>query len=442
LYYDINKKIELPSNVYTKKIENHYLLLAANIPTWVVLDENEHNLYKCYSNKKTLKEILFIFKQSSNLSDSSTLNTMQSFLEKIEFSDFFSDSKSNNSEDITEITKNFQFLLTNNCNMNCKHCYLSAGIKKENELSFSEWKYILNQIHNEYKKGVEIVFSGGEPLMCDYTLELLKISKFNKNKNILFTNGKLITAQNIVDLKENISEVQISCEGITKDTYEYFRGKGNYQYFVNALKLLTDNDFKTTLAVTIVGEKSLYDLEKNLINFLNSLPNKNNLNIRLNETIEKKGNAVDLANNVFEYSHKKNTRVTNLIKLLKKDKVFLGKQLNKSIKFLNCGIGANVFISSEGKYFPCSEFHGDFGNIRTKKLKEVLLEFNQLNNSTTIKNMEKCKSCDLKYVCSGGCRVINKLINNDYLKPICNQDFINSKYNELLIDFFRSYDAE
>lgn len=82
------------------------------------------------------------------------------------------------------------FLVSNKCNFRCKHCFVNAGSKIQNELS-EENKY--KAIDNLVNLGVnKITFSGGEPLM---EKNLFKYIKYAKSKNVaigFLTNGLLL----------------------------------------------------------------------------------------------------------------------------------------------------------------------------------------------------------------------------------------------------------
>ncbi|MDF2876046.1 MAG: mftC 3, partial [Sporomusa sp.] len=52
---------------------------------------------------------------------------------------------------------------TQQCNINCVHCYRDAGAKRADELSTAEGKKLLSEIA---KAGFKImIFSGGEPML-------------------------------------------------------------------------------------------------------------------------------------------------------------------------------------------------------------------------------------------------------------------------------------
>lgn len=437
MYYSIESKLDLPKKYVVKKIEDFYVVLAYEIPSWIILTPDEYHLFSFYNEKLTIKEILENFQKESNLYDDVIIEIMQTLLEKIEYYNFFSTAISNDSEEIEEITKRIQLHITNACNISCTHCYLSSGKKWKNELCQIEWLSILDSINSEYGK-TEVVFTGGEPLAKKYTLELLKHSFSLGNKNILFSNGLLINTKNILEIKKYVSEIQISCEGISEKKFEEVRGKGTYFQFNKTIETILENNISLTLAITIMGNSFVEDLNENLLSFL-EMHKPKKINVRINEDLEKTGNALYLDDKYFIKSTLDRMNVTNLIKKLSEEYDFQGKQSTRNSHFKNCGIGASIHISPDGSVYPCSNWNCDFGNIKTKSINNVIKDFNQLNKKTEFTYFPKCNSCELKYICSGGCRIKNKTETGSFILPICDKKYKDNKYRELLLDFQRDY---
>lgn len=61
--------------------------------------------------------------------------------------------------------------LTRRCGLQCKHCYISAGKPRKNELSTIEWKNILNQLRD--LEVLSVYFTGGDPLLQKDCLEII-----------------------------------------------------------------------------------------------------------------------------------------------------------------------------------------------------------------------------------------------------------------------------
>ncbi len=81
--------------------------------------------------------------------------------------------------------------LTTKCNLSCKHCYIDAGAKKDNELKKDE---AFNVIQELASLGFRVIlFSGGEPLLYQDLFELNAYAKTCGIRTCLSSNGSLIT---------------------------------------------------------------------------------------------------------------------------------------------------------------------------------------------------------------------------------------------------------
>ena len=84
--------------------------------------------------------------------------------------------------------------------MFCEHCYREAGAKADEELSTAEGKRLLEQIA---RAGFKImIFSGGEPLMREDIIELVKHAHTLGLRPVFGTNGTLISPEMALRLKE------------------------------------------------------------------------------------------------------------------------------------------------------------------------------------------------------------------------------------------------
>lgn len=106
----------------------------------------------------------------------------------------------------------------------------------------------------------------------------------------------------------------------------------------------------------------------------------------------------------------------------------------RNIRFTNCGIGTNIVINYDGKVYPChklSEYSFELGTDVSK----IIEEFNRINIETSNKYIPKCQKCELKYICSGGCRIDNLSKNENMKAVICDETYKDRQYRRLLNDF-------
>ena len=89
--------------------------------------------------------------------------------------------------------------LTRRCGLRCKHCYISAGKPRKNELSTIEWKNILDQLKD--LEVLSVYFTGGDPLLRKDCLEIVTYARNIGMSCNLLTNG--------LELEKNINVDEI-----------------------------------------------------------------------------------------------------------------------------------------------------------------------------------------------------------------------------------------
>ena len=94
-------------------------------------------------------------------------------------------------------------ILTNKCNLRCRHCCQDAGYTKYVEYSKREWEKVIDLLFS-YFDFDNIMISGGEPLIVDYMFDIVSYIEHKKKsmKFTLMTNGLLIDKNiSLADLK-------------------------------------------------------------------------------------------------------------------------------------------------------------------------------------------------------------------------------------------------
>ena len=128
--------------------------------------------------------------------------------------------------------------LTSACNMSCQYCF--------RELSESAQSLEVNMgiLDNLIAMGVKrITFSGGEPFMYPYLLDLINKAHEAGIKCYVVTNGSLLNEENVRALLEHIDKITFSCdspreivnETIGRSTTD---GKDSYRHIRNIIPLI------------------------------------------------------------------------------------------------------------------------------------------------------------------------------------------------------------
>lgn len=374
---------------------------------------------------------MVLFQADTLFTEENCINILQSVLSKIDAILFYEMIKGCEEDDIEHIIKTVHITATDDCNLRCMHCYMSAGIISQEYLDLTLVGDKIKQIQQYYNDKLDIVVSGGEPLLHPEILSFLK--EIKENKVTLFTNGMLINSSNINVISETCDAVQISMEGISKHAFEKIRGKNTYDKLMDAIVHLKENNIRIILAITMLPN-TIEDIKSNLISFLKGLSYEN-IEVRLNYELEMSGNALK---NFREEKYKINVEniVVNLLQNLKEIGIIYDTKSERNIRFSNCGIGASIVFDAKGKIYPCnklSDYHRDISD----DIIDVIKYFDDLNNNSSCRNIQGCQSCELKYICAGGCRIDNYANTGSMIKTRCTQEFKLEQYKRLIKDYLR-----
>lgn len=149
--------------------------------------------------------------------------------------------------------------ITSKCNMHCEFCY---GPEEQKELTTEE---ALEKIRQFKKQGAtSLVFTGGEPLLRQDIIELIKHAKQQGLFTILHTNGLLID-NNFLDKLENwLDQINLPLDGYNDETNSLMRGKSHFQRIIDSLGLLKNRKIRVIIStvVTRVNKDFIVQLGK------------------------------------------------------------------------------------------------------------------------------------------------------------------------------------
>ena len=116
---------------------------------------------------------------------------------------------------------------TNQCNLECKHCYQDASRAMADELSLSERRRVVDElVANDVPM---LSFSGGEPLI---SADFWEVADYANRQGIhvsVATNGTLISPEVARRLKQiGVEYVQISVDSAQPEKHDLFRGVSGY----------------------------------------------------------------------------------------------------------------------------------------------------------------------------------------------------------------------
>ena len=305
--------------------------------------------------------------------------------------------------------------LTYKCPLRCKFCYVNYN--RTDDFTLEELEYIFENVilGSEYIKLV--TFFGGEPLIKYDYIEHLLNKYYDKcceeNIHLAVITSMAINCDKILKLHKKYPMFEIV---VSFDNYAGERVYANGKHF-----RVLDNIEK-------------YDLENH----------KHNMCFHIVIDDEKSFQDLKLAQKIFKergiiYSwcwNKTPNKVFNIepyydcLEHIIKEDNYYPKQFFKEIdnfynkNNLGCGIGSELFLSSNGDVSPCSisHYNNQFLLLNKGKVDEEIPEIIQ-HYEETIFNNEKCCNCELRGFCNGGC-IINRLNNGNFNEPnpyLCEQ---------------------
>lgn len=321
---------------------------------------------------------------------------------------------------------NIVFSLTNDCNLNCKYCFVDAG-KKKDRLSINHIKKYLIEAVNickvQKKQLLIISFFGGEPTLCLDEIKLtINLAKelcegvidtcFSMTTNGVFNEVMLKT---IID---NNFILSISMDGpanIQNEQRPTVNGKGSFDHIIKNVKKLLENDIKTKIRVTITK----YNIHT-MVDFTEYLANigieevqfevvTESEKAKINETSRPpKEDFLSNLRQAINYGKQNGIIITNTayVRLLAPTLHYCDG-MGKSRKVINYDGSISGCVEVNDTLHPAKKYF-----ILDSLTRDSILEKNPISETVT-----ECKSCFAKYLCAGGCPSRNYHANKDIYKP-------------------------
>jgi len=205
-----------------------WLFLRPDVPDWIVTNDVGASILTRCDGCRSIQNIM----ETTGICKTDVVD----FVQHIDDASHLFDSENSHCQSFDSSAANHphlrsvHFNLTQNCNLNCTYCYATDRPEISSTLTFDKWKKILHSIAELTGRGVTITFTGGEPLLVSFCLDLAAYSKELGNSNHLLTNGMAITEKNIGKITRFFDVVRISLDGNDKQIHEAHRGKETFDH--------------------------------------------------------------------------------------------------------------------------------------------------------------------------------------------------------------------
>ena len=334
--------------------------------------------------------------------------------------------------------------LTRRCNLACKHCYMDASQKMDDELSLEEGVHLVDDLAR--MKIPILILTGGEPLMSHNLFPLAFHAQKAGLRTVISTNGTLITPEVAGLLAEaGIRYVGVSLDSVLPARHDDFRGvPGAFDRALQGLRNARDAGLKTGLRITLTRDNwqdvpALLNLaiEENIPRFClyHLVPTGRGAGISDKDVSSEQRRSVIrlLAEAAVELKDKNIEILTTdspmdgayLLEILKDDprKDYVRRLLTNAG---GCSAGAKVAnISYKGDVHPCHFMpQVVVGNVRERSFQDIWIDHPTpalLALRTNKSNLKgACGSCDYRELC-GGCRQKAYYYNGDLMAedPTC-----------------------
>lgn len=357
-----------------------------------------------------------IFKIDDKIESSSILQKIAKAKAKIE-----NDERSIESfreESLSLLSKDNIFIisvdLAHGCTLNCKYCYLSAAENKKLLLTEEKFVDILN-FFSDYndKKFIFYFAGGGEPTL---NFELLKKIPllcsergFNKCYFELTTNGTLLTNEMVTFFKNYHLKIDISLDGDEESNADrvFINGNPSFNTVYKNIQLLKANNVNFSCKSVIKPDNqnllSVFEFfERNQIPFTFGFAT---------ESFD--GHYVPTYNNSsFEVEFEK--VCAYYLKKIESGSIIYASKILEDLKRIHHGVTnkngcvaakEGIYVDMEGDIYSCS-CHNSSKELSVGSIykgidyEKIIKEGHYPKN---VNEYEACRSCWMKYLCSGSC---------------------------------------
>lgn len=317
-----------------------------------------------------------------------------------------------------------QWHILDRCNLRCAHCY-QYHFLKERELDWPLLQKVADNLlgaMGTWNVKLDVALTGGEPFLKQELLPLLRY--LDKSPHIgdlsIISNGTIFPeyAEELTGLS-HFREMRISLDGITEETNDSIRGKGDFE------KVLGNINKWNTLHVPVTIMFTAMKRNKHEIPGLIEFGKRNGIHRVVVERFFPLGQGETISSDVLtgqEFLETWNNVLDQAGMEASPEELIPYRALcidlsEEEIDVLGSGcVVANdgMAILPAGEVLPCRRFTLPIGNLLEASLTDIWEHspvLNELKNKNNLKG--KCGSCNVTDCM--GCRAMCLSLKGDYL---------------------------
>jgi len=326
--------------------------------------------------------------------------------------------------------------LSERCQLACKYCFAGGGsygsempVNMTQKVAFAAIDLLKK--HGR-KSGVNIGFFGGEPLLnwqvMKSTVEYAEIELAGIVDAISFnmtTNGIAITEEIAEFISQRAFSVMFSIDGSEEIHNELRPARGERKCTwgdtMRGLEICLKANIPTTVRPTITPQsESLSEMVDLFVKYgVKSINFQPLCSIETNMSLNH-SELQAFTKQLCELSERKDIHIP-LVEGFKR------RIHSRYMSVWHCGLGSGgIVISPSGNVYPCHRFVGErqfeSGNVLNGLNVEKLLGYRR---DLHIKDIKGCRSCWMRYLCTGSCYAENNDENQELKTPNSNRCYIN-----------------
>ncbi|QWR77552.1 radical SAM protein [Candidatus Magnetomonas plexicatena] len=319
-----------------------------------------------------------------------------------------------------------QWHITEDCNLNCIHCYREKrNIVKPEKSDLIRVLKNFNRFLKSINKCGRIQISGGEPLLSEHLFSILAEAKKCGYPVRVLSNGTLVSR----DLAKRLNDsgcriVQVSFEG-SEEIHDKIRGVGSFRKALEGAKILHDENIDVTVMMTVsdINYQALTETIKLTSPYVRRFAFSRLVPWGSAKTLTGSILSAKQVKGLFKEFYKLDLQTSDVdVAKTYRDPLWQGYFGNVNPLLLGgCSIGYNgICVDTDGTVYPCRRLPLSLGNVHDMDLTQIWKSeiLQELRNRDQLKG--KCGKCKLRWQC-GGCRAIAYAKTGDYMSedPQC-----------------------
>lgn len=287
--------------------------------------------------------------------------------------------------------------LTQRCNLTCVHCYSDSSpqVSAEGEITEERWARLIDAFADA--GGERVLFTGGEALVYKGCDKLIRRAKSRGLHVTLFSNGLMID-RHIDLIRDCVDHVQISIDGPDAETNDAIRGAGSYRRAKAAVDLLVASRVHVRVSM-VVMQANIEAMQRTFVAFAKQWP-AGSVEWRLGYGVAYHGRGEELGDPLGIQD------VRPIVDaLLEQVEGPQGPQIARSTK--GCGYAEQIVVAPDGTVHPCHLLDGAITHIDDVSMDGLVGLLKHTSDEYDVEHTVGCRSCDIRHLCGGGCRILN-----------------------------------